>query len=196
MFTSRFNRVLAIVTWLLCLAGVVAVAFAGADAAIHYLPAIVLIAWLAWAWLWRPYLFWDDDAITVVNGVATTVIPWAALIQVETRYALTLITPRGRHPVTVAPAPGRLATALSKRDMKGIAAPVGSDGSVQAGDLPSSDSGAAAHLIRQRWQDLLNEGRIAVGTADSVHIARHTHWVAITVSLVLAAASIAALALG
>ena len=195
MFNSHFNRVLAIMTWLLCLSGVVAVAFAGGNAAIQYLPAIALIAWLAWGWLWRPCLFWDDDAITVVNGVATTVIPWAAPIQVETRYALTLITPQGRYPVTVAPAPGRLATALSKRDMKGISAPVGSDGSVQTGDLPSSDSGAAAHLVRQRWQSLLDEGRIAVGTADSVRIDRQLHWVAISVSVVLAIVSVAALAL-
>ncbi len=195
MFHSRFNRVLAVVTWLLCLSGVVAIVVAGTTAALRSMPFIELIAWLTWAGLWRPVLKLDDEAVTVVNTFATTVVPWAALIQVDTKYALTLVTPNRRVSVTVAPAPGRIAAALSNRDLKGISAPRGADGSISPGDLPTSDSGAAAHLVRQRWERLLADDRIAVGTADATRVDRRIHWIVILVSSALAVALIAAIAL-
>lgn len=195
MFHSRFNRVLAVVTWLLCLSGVVAIVVAGTTAALRSMPFIALIAWLTWAGLWRPVLKLDDEAVTVVNTFATTVVPWAALIQVDTKYALTLVTPNRRVSVTVAPAPGRIAAALSNRDLKGISAPRGADGSISPGDLPTSDSGAAAHLVRQRWERLLADDRIAVGTADATRVDRRIHWIVILVSSALAVALIAAIAL-
>ncbi len=190
------DRVLAVVTWLLCLSGVVAVVVAEADTALGYLPLIALIAWLTWAGLWRPSLMLDDEAVTVVNTFATTVVPWAALIQVDTKYALALITPGRRVTVTVAPAPGRIATALSNRDLKGISAPRGADGSIRPGDLPNSDSGAAAHLVRQRWEHLLDANKIEVGTADTTLVVRRLHWLVIAVSAALTLAAITALALG
>ncbi|MBX3078390.1 MAG: PH domain-containing protein [Salinibacterium sp.] len=195
MFHSRFNRVLAVVTWLLCLSGVGAVILAGTQDALRYLPLAALVAWLTWAGLWHPTLRLDDEAITVVNTFATTVVPWAALINVDTKYALTLMTPRRRVVVTVAPAPGRIATALSNRDLKGISAPRGADGSMRPGDLPSTDSGAAAHLVRQRWESLLETGRIEVGTADEVRVDRRVHWPTIIVGCALGLAAVAALAL-
>lgn len=193
MFHSRFNRVLAIVTWLLCAAGVAAIAAAGWRDAVQYLPLIALIAWLTWAGLWRPSLSLDDDAIAVVNVFATTVVPWAALIDVDTKYALALVTPHRRVTVTVAPAPGRLTTALSNRDMKGISAPKGSDGSVRPGDLPNSDSGAAAHIVRERWASLLAADRIELGIADTTPLRRQLHWGVIGLSTALALLSAAAL---
>ncbi|MBB5633822.1 hypothetical protein BKA04_002045 [Cryobacterium mesophilum] len=196
MFHSRFNRVLAAATWVFCGGAVVAVAMSGWNVTVQYLPAIALIAWLAWAGLWRPSLDITDDGVTIVNVFATTDVPWEALIDVDTRYALTLVTPHHRYPVTVAPAPGRLATALSKRDMRGLSAPTGSDGSVRPGDLPNSDSGAAAQLVRQRWQNLLAEERIVVGTADDTVIPRRIHLATIVISIALLLASIAALVLG
>lgn len=195
MFHSRFNRVLAVVTWLLCLSGVGAVILAGTQDALRYLPLAALVAWLTWAGLWHPTLRLDDEAITVVNTFATTVVPWAALINVDTKYALTLMTPRRRVVVTVAPAPGRIATALSNRDLKGISAPRGADGSMRPGDLPSTDSGAAAHLVRQRWESLLETGRIEVGTADEVRVDRRVHWPTIIVGCALGLVAVAALAL-
>ena len=196
MFHSRFNRVLAVVTWVLCVSGVVAAAAVGPDAVLTYLPLVALIAWLSWAGLWCPSLSMDEKSIAVVNMFATTVIPWSALIQVDTKYALTLVTPHRRVPVTVAPAPGRLATAFSNRDLKGISAPRGADGSISPGDLPSSESGAAAHLVRQRWESLLESNRVEVGTADTAKIDRRIHWPMISVSIALAVATVVTLALG
>ncbi len=195
MFYSRFNRVLAGVTWLLCAGAIAAVFAADFSTTFEFLPLIALVAWFAFCGLWRPALTVTDDGVTIRNVFATTVVPWAALIQVDTRYALTLVTPRGRHTVTAAPAPGRLVTALSRRDMSGIAAPDGSDGGVRPGDLPNTDSGSAAYLVRQRWQALLQEDRIEVGLADETPIIRQPHWPVIVMSVILTVLAFATLAL-
>lgn len=195
MFYSRFNRVLAAVTWLFCAGAVAAVATAGLSTAGEYLPLIAFAAWLVWAGLWRPSLTIGDEDVTIRNVFATTVVPWAALIQVETRYALTLVTPQKRYPVTVAPAPGRLTTALSRRDMSGIPAIAGSDGGVRPGDLPNTDSGAAAYLVRARWEALLEADRIEIGRADETPVERRINWPTIAIGAALFVAAVLALSL-
>ena len=196
MFYSRFNRGLAAAVWLFCVGAVTAVTVAGVSRSGEYLPLIALAAWLAWIGLWRPALQVGDDEVTIRNVFTTTVVPWAALIQVETRYALTLVTPQGRYPVTAAPAPGRLTTALSRRDMSGIGAPTGSDGGVRPGDLPNTDSGAAAHLVRKRWETLLAEDRIEIGRADETFVDRKINWPIIVISVALFLGAVLALTLG
>ena len=66
---------------------------------------------------------------------------------------------------------------------------------MRPGDLPNTDSGVAAHLVRQRWQILLAENRIAVGMADTTPVVRTIHWGVIAVSVALFAASVVALAI-
>ncbi|MEO7146397.1 MAG: PH domain-containing protein [Terrimesophilobacter sp.] len=196
MFYSRFNRGLAATIWLLCAGACVAIITAGLGNAGEFLPLVILVAWLAWAGLWLPSLQLGDDEVTIRNVFMTTAVPWATLIQVDTRYALTLVTPHGRYAVTAAPAPGRLATALSHRDMSGIGAPTGSDGGVRPSDLPNTDSGAAAHLVRARWETLLAEDRIELGRADDTPVVRRVNWPVVAISATLFIGSVLALALG
>lgn len=195
MFYSRFNRVLAVVAWLFCAGAVAAAIASGIQNTGKYLPLIALGAFLVWAGLWRPFVRVTDDSVTLGNVLSTTEVPWAALIQVDTQYALTLVTPQGRYSATAAPAPGRLTTALSRRDMSGIAPP-SADGSMRPGDLPNTDSGAAAYLVRSRWDQLVAEERIELGVADVTPVSRRWHWPVIATSLVLLAGTIAALGLG
>lgn len=195
MFYSRFNRVLAAVAWLFCAGAAAAIIVSGIQISGKYLPLVALVAFLAWAGLWRPYVRVTETQVTLGNVLSTTEVPWAALIQVETRYALTLVTPQGRYSATAAPAPGRLTVALSRRDMSGIASSA-SDGSVRPGDLPNTDSGVAAHLVRSRWDQLVADGRIELGVADQTPVQRLWHWPAIAISAVLLAGTIAALLLG
>lgn len=196
MFHSRFNQVLAIVVWLFCSGAVAAVVMSGFGASAEYLPLIALVAFLTGAGLWRPAVRIDEDAVTLVNVLSTVSVPWPALIEVETRYALTLVTPNGRYTATAAPAPGRLATALSKRDLTRIEAQTGSDGRLRPGDLPNTDSGAAAYLVRDYWKRLVAQERIELGVADTTTVTRRWHWTVIAVSGALLIASVFALALG
>lgn len=196
MFYSRFNRVLATVVWLFCAGAAVAVFAAGVQDHGEYFPLLALVAFLAWAGLWRPYVRVDETQVTLGNVLSTIAIPWAALIQVETRYALTLTTPSGRYVATAAPAPGRIATAFgsksaSRGDVSGLGSSVVTDGRIRPGDLPNTDSGAAAYLVRSRWEQLVAEERIELGVAETTPVQRHWHWLTIAISLVLLAVTFA-----
>lgn len=194
MFHSRFNQVLAVVVWLFCCGAAAAIAVSGSSAG--YLPLVALAAFLGWAGLWRPAVRVADDAVTIVNVFSTVVVPWSALIQVETRYALTLVTPKGRYTATAAPAPGRLATALSRRDLSRVQQQAASAGDLRPGDLPNTDSGAAAYLVRERWEKLVAEERIELGVADETAVRRRWHGVVIALSCALILATALAPALG
>lgn len=196
MFHSRFNQVLAVVVWLFCGGAVAAVFVSGLGDSAEYLPLVAFVAFFTWAGLWRPAVRIDEDAVTIVNVLSTVTVPWPALISVETRYALTLVTPNGRHTATAAPAPGRLTTALSRRDLTRVTAHTGSDGSMRPGDLPNTDSGAAAYLVRDYWERLVAAERIELGVADTTSVTRRWHWVVIALGSALLLASVFALAAG
>ncbi|HRN28110.1 MAG TPA: PH domain-containing protein [Terrimesophilobacter sp.] len=193
-FHSRFNRFLAISVWALCAAAIAAVIAAGEARFFSMVPFAAAVGLLAWAGLWRVAIVIDDQLIELRNAFSTVLVPWAALVQVDTRFALTLITPSGSFTSTAAPAPSRLTTMLSKRDIESVPRDVPVDGAVRPGDIPSTDSGAAAILIRRRWRELLDAGRVELGVADRTPVLRHVHWTTIVVSGGLLVAAIAVLA--
>jgi len=195
VFRSRFNQISAVLTWLICAAATAAIIVSGSPDKARYLPIIALFAVLGWIALWRPSVLVGDDEIVVVNVMSTIRVPWAALIQVDTRYALTLFTPRKRVTVTAAPAPGRLTAALGRRDTGGIQQSVVVDGRVRPGDLPTTDSGAAAFLVRQRWEELSAAGRIELGAADRTPVVTRWHWPSLALCAVLLVGGAALLSL-
>jgi hypothetical protein len=180
VFVSRFNRVLAIVLWI-----VVAVLLAAGLANGHdgrrwlgVVPAAfgVLVGWTA---LWNPRVVVDDDGVEVVNVFHTAIVPWAALVNVETRFALTLVTPRRRVAAWAAPAPGRAGVALARRSEQrhGSAAvtPVSGPGERNAGDLLTTESGDAAYIVREHWDGLREAGRLELGQADTIAVPVRLH---------------------
>jgi len=183
VFVSKFNRGLAIALWLIVALLFVTTVLNDAtwqDRALALVPTAfgVLLGWVA---LWRPRLAVDDDGIEVVNVFHTVRVPWAALVHVDTRFALTLVTPNRRVAVWAAPAPGRAGVALARRQNQrhGRVVPEAEDGNRRAGDLLSTASGDAAYLIRQRWHDLRERDAIELGTADSVRVPVTLHWLSI-----------------
>ncbi len=164
VFRSKFNRVLAIV-----IAGLDAVfgisVLLTADLAYYAtgLPLIALAGFGAWTVLWRPCVHVSDDAVSLVNVSRTVQIPWAALIQVDTRYSLTLATSRARYSAWAAPAPGRPTTRQAERRD----APERDPGArVRPGDLPATNSGDAAYLVRTRWGTVAAQVQIETGTYE------------------------------
>ncbi|MGP3536169.1 PH domain-containing protein [Microbacterium sp. RD1] len=191
VFRSTFNRVLSIVAWVL-LAAVAAgtLLTPGAAAAA---PALLLGslggAALVWALLWAPYIAVDDDEVHVANIVAEYRVPWAALIHVDTRYALQLHTPGRRISATGAPAPGALGAVRAARAERRSESPTAPG--VRPGDLPSTDSGSAAALVRGRWEQLRDSGRIELGVADSARVVVRAR-VATVAAIVLGAGALVA----
>ncbi|MEK6345147.1 MAG: PH domain-containing protein [Curtobacterium sp.] len=190
VFVSRFNRGLAVALWL-----IVALLFATTtatdptwtDRALALVPTFFGVA-LGWIVLWRPRMTVDDDGIDVVNVFHTVRVPWAALVHVDTRFALTLVTPNRRVSVWAAPAPGRAGVALARRQEQrhGRTVPDLGDGQRRAGDLLSTASGDAAYLVRHRWEELRERGAIELGTADAVRVPVTLHWASIALLAVTA----------
>lgn len=184
-FHSRLNRLLAVCLWVLCAVALVAVTVAADLRFAAMVPFAAAVAVLAWSGLWRVAIIIDDERVELRNALSTVIVPWAALVHVDTRFALTLVTPHGSFTSTAAPAPSRLTTMLSKRDAESVPRDVPVDGKIRPGDIPTTDSGAAALLVRRRWRELLDTGRVEVGVADSTPVLRHWHWTTMTVTAAL-----------
>lgn len=168
---SRFNRLAAVFCWAgSALFATIALLDPGWPTA-WLVPGAALLAFWAWAALWQPQVSVTGDGVHVENVTHTVDVPWAALVHVETRYALTLITPRGRFAAWAAPAPGALRAAAAGRraDNRELRA---TGGPARPGDLLGTESGDAAMLIREKWQKLLDLGAIAVGVADEIDVRR------------------------
>jgi len=197
VFVSRFNRVLAVLIWAAAAALTLGLLVSVHDARLVYIVPGAMFAFIAWAMLWRPLLIVADDGITVVNVTRTVEIPWEALIAVDTKYALTLYTPGHRFPVWAAPAPGTTSTLRATRnETKGrVGHPRVQETMRRPGDLLSTESGAAAEVVRRRWTTLQDSGAIDAGRADETPVSIHWHIASLVVLLLLAAGSVAALLL-
>ncbi|MDI9890029.1 PH domain-containing protein [Microbacterium sp. IEGM 1404] len=169
-FRSTFTRILCGILWVLI--AVVAIGLLAVHAA-AVSPALVIVgalgcAALVYGILWSPSITVDDDGVRVDNIALAYDVPWAALIHVDTRYALQLHTPGRRIGVTAAPAPGAtgsLRAARAHRRSEGTTAP-----GTRPGELPTTDSGRAAALVRDRWYALRDAGRVEAGIAETVPV--------------------------
>lgn len=160
-FRPAFGRGLAVVIAVL---GVVVVAFIAATSgvrdAIATTPWVLLFAACGWAIFWNPRVVVSDGSVRLVNVTRTIDVPWPALVDVETRYALTLVTAYGRYTAWAAPAPsagGALRTAMRSRPPRAA----GSHDAVTAvtmGEIAGTASGDAATIVRRRWDRLRADG--------------------------------------
>lgn len=196
VFVSRFNRIVAIVIW------VVDVVVLGAlligthsDRVLAPIPA-VFVALFAWVVLWRPNVDVSDERVRLVNVFRTIDVPWAALIHVDTRYALTIYTPGHKFAAWAAPAPGRTGTNIARRaERRGSVGPSPRpDGTVRPGDLLASESGQAAYLVRDTWARLQKSEAIEAGLAERTPVEVRWHWISSGALVLLAVGSLAALA--
>lgn len=191
VFVSKFNRVLAVALWVIVAALLAAGLVNGSDW--HRWLGLVPAAFgalLGWCALWHPSITVDDAGIEVVNVFHTVHIPWAALVHVDTRFALTLVTPSRKVSAWAAPAPGRAGVAMARRNEQrhggsGVV-PLHADGGRQAGDLLHTESGDAAYIVRERWTELREAERFEVGVADTTPVPVRVHW--LTIVLLVATA--------
>lgn len=125
------------------------------------LPWLALLVTLCWACFWRPSVVVSDAGVRLVNVTRTIDVPWPAMREVDTRFALTLETAYGRFRAWAAPAPGA-GTAL-RSSMRLRASDADSDEPVERttasmGDIEGTPSGDAAVIVRRRWEQLRDGG--------------------------------------
>jgi hypothetical protein len=169
-FRSTFTRILCAVSWALIAA--VATGLLTAPG-VALTPAGVIVgalgtAALVYGILWSPSVSVDDDGVEVDNIALRYRVPWAALIHIDTRYALQLHTPGRRIAVTAAPAPGATASLRAMRAHRRSAEQTAAG--TRPGELPTTDSGRAATLVRGRWHALRDAGRVEAGIAETVPV--------------------------
>ena len=180
----------------LALFGIVSLAVeGGTDELLRYAPGLVLVAALVWAAYWEPSVTVSASGVRVRNVLRTIELPWPAIQRVDTRYALTLVTAYGTYSAWAAPAPGSSRTReASAADLRGLPeSTYGAGQSVRPGDLPTSPSGAAAAIVRLRWEALRDAGHLDRPRLEHDRPRSHVHWRTVTVLAVLAALTVAAL---
>jgi hypothetical protein len=157
---SRFGRVLTgIVGSLLIVALVLIGANEGIVSVLTAMPFAAAIAWITMLLFWFPQLTADDKAVTVRNVWSEYFVPWDSIQRIDTKYALTLVTENRTISVWSAPAPGRHSVFNASRE-QGRHLPESTylAGTIRPGDLPQSESGSAAAIIRREWERRRDQG--------------------------------------
>lgn len=192
IFRSNTNRFIAFAGWGLLGLGFVASFLTGSPRGLLGLVPIAVIALGIWELFWRPEVRVENADVVLVNVFHTIRIPWAKIIDIDTKWAMTIITPDRRYRAAAAPAPG----AASRPDMTGARHSArASAGSINKADAPGTDSGNAAALVRGRLKAMADDGTLPIGQAAETHVTVRVHWVSIAVILALTAASAPALLL-
>lgn len=138
---------------------------------VRALPFALAGAFAGWLVFGKPHVRVADDGVHVVNPFVAYDVPWGALIEVRTRFACTFVTPRRSVQAFAAPGPGRYAVAMATVVDLRTAGGVPSRG-VDLGDLPAAPSGQVATVVRRRWRELVESGRLAQGEADETPVPR------------------------
>lgn len=194
VFRSTLNKIIAATLW--ALVALVAVSLVTASVVRQRptdLAALLLMAAavpLIWELLWRPHVIVDDESVAFVNIFRTIEIPWTAVIDIDTKWALTVVTPHGRYRAATAPAPGALSRARYRSEALHPTARSYADGGISKSEAIGTDSGDGAAILRTRWQQLLDAGRIEIGRADTDRARIRVHALSLVVCVVLAVAAV------
>ena len=193
VFYSRFNRIVTILVWVISALAALSLFLLPPGPHLYYLVPAAFIALFVWEFMWLPIVLVTDTAVTLRNPLRTVVIPWPALVHVDTKFALTLYTPSRKFAAFAAPAPGR--SLIHGANTQVAEAVPFLNGQPRPGDLLSSESGEAAHLVRRRWDLLQQQDLIESGVAETTPIVVAWHWGHGTALALLGAASVIAILL-
>lgn len=195
VFRPRSAAWLTGVIWLIVLFSMASTAVTHGFPALVQLAPLVALGYLAWWLAWYPAVVVSDAGVALRNPLLTVQVPWPALIMVDTKYALTLVTPKGKFAAWAAPAPGIFGVQRAQPGhVRGLPeVTYGPGESVRPGDLSNSDSGAAAFHVRSRWAELIASGAVAAGEADTATVAKRPNWLVLIAAAALIVASVLSL---
>ncbi|MDY3049719.1 MAG: PH domain-containing protein [Rothia sp. (in: high G+C Gram-positive bacteria)] len=117
-------------------------------------------AYSIWYLLGRPALVIDRQELKVLNPGVSHRVNYRALVDVSTRFHLTLVTARRSYQAFALPASGMLASRSAHRaQLQSLPAiSYGPGRSLRTSDLPNSAAGSAALLLRGYWQEQVEAG--------------------------------------
>jgi hypothetical protein len=189
---SRFGLVITVLVWAVCAVALVTIVATGrwGDLA-RYGALAVLAGYAMWLAFWSPSVTISLAGVQVRNLLRVHEVSWPAIRNVDTKYALTLFTPKGKVVAWAAPAPSRYATMRATRsDAHGLPESTFLLGSIRPSDIPSSDSGLAALYVRRYWEELRAAGHLDSGTVEGTGVT--TRWLGREAGVLTALAIIAA----
>lgn len=165
VFRSRFGIGLTIVVWAICTAGIVSSLIVGAGLA----PVVLLasLGWFVWLAFWRPSVVTDARGVELRNLVRDVEVPYGAVDDIDTRYALVVRSGGRSYSAWGAPAPGGAATlrdsmnrrrATNRTDWSDVPRSVRAGGTARPGDTVDSASGAPATVVRREMERRERDG--------------------------------------
>ena len=150
----------------------------------------LLLASAAWLVFWAPRVRIATEGVEIRNVFRTHEMSWPAIREVDTKWALNITTAHERVTAWAAPAPGRHSnayiTAKEERYQPDLSAMMQD---ARRGDLPRTDSGDAATVIRTRLAGLARAGHLGGPVEEEAPRVR-THWAEIGVLAALVAATV------
>ena len=172
-FRPSFSRTIAGVVIGTCALAAVSLLADDTQALLVWGPWLALVAGVAWALFWQPRVDVSDGGVTVVNVFRTIEVPWPTIEDVQTKWALTLDTAFGTVKAWAAPAPGRQVMRRAQAEDRRVGGHRAGT-AVRPSDLPSTESGAAALIVRQRWLRLRDAGHLDAPVVELDHL--RTRW--------------------
>lgn len=173
-FRPAFGRGLTVVVATLGALIAVAAVVSGIDDAVATVPWILLFVTCCWVIFWHPRVIVTDASVRIVNVTRTIDVPWSSIVDLETRWALTLITDHGRFEAWAGPPPSAGGAARTARRSRRRAGDERQSVTPTRTAKPGSRN--AATIVRQRWDQLDIDGsNDNTRRADDVPVIRW-HW--------------------
>lgn len=151
-------------------------------------PVLLALGAVVYGLFWRPAVVVDDEAVELLNIVRNVRVPWTLLEGVETRFALTLLVGERQYRSWAAGAPGRPAPmgqhGAGRREAARDHHPTGESPAVRSSRSLRGDSGAAAFMVEQRWEQRRHQPTTG---SPAVQVGWHWPWPAVAALAALAA---------
>lgn len=112
----------------------------------------LLFAAIVWATFDRPCVRVSDGGIEIRNVLRTVLVPWPAVIDIDLRWGLRLVTRLGTYSAWSVPPPGRPGYLAVRRGRP--------QGSAGQGDASARRPAPAAQAVADRWTALQQAGHL------------------------------------
>lgn len=192
----RFGRVLVVVVGVIILIALIAfITERNWLGLAKGVAPLVLTEFVVYVLFWTPGVTISPAGVTFINLIRSHRISWPAIERIDTKYALTLYTVRGKFVAWAAPAPGLFAaTRVSGSDLRGLPeSTYSADKRIGPGDIPTSDSGLAGFHVRRQWEQYRDAGLLE--RVEGTGVETTWHWRELVILGVLITVSIVANAL-